>query len=380
MKTLSKYFEDVVLSPEPNAFCMLKPGFNQYKDEFEKLLKLNGWTILKHCTKQFTRPEIEDFYIMHKDQGFYHKLCDYMITEACECYSCYKRCKDPYKEMGEFKKKIRDEWGEDEMRNGMHSSDNKENMLKESNIAFNTVNEKLKVSSDNCTPPTYQEYYDLLDAYCKENNEKFLDLTKIYGYESDLLPKYNKNKNIVIYTIRSKYLTIPEITCKTYDFNTKQALYYSINVTYNANKDVDFMEDEYIEKTVKYMKDHIKNNMKTFKEHILEKLKVTKFSGTGITYQEYYDLLDKYCKMNNEKFLDLYIVYGFDNTLLPRYKGIERKSISSIKPIYSSYPEIHLNVYDSSARNFFTYSINVTTVADKDVDFMKDEYIEKTVK
>ena len=175
------------------------------------------------------------------------------------------------------------------------------------------------------------------------------------------------------------YLTIPEITCKKYDFNTKQALYYSINVTYNANKDVDFMEDEYIEKTVKYMKDHIKNNMKTFKEHILEKLKVTKFSGTGITYQEYYDLLDKYCKMNNEKFLDLYIVYGFDNTLLPRYKGIERKSISSIKPIYSSYPEIRLNVYDSSARNFFTYSINVTTVADKDVDFMKDEYIEKTV-
>ena len=146
MKKLSKYFEDMVLSPEPNAFCMLKPGFNQYKDEFERLLKLNGWKIIKHCTKQFTRPEIEDFYIMHKDQGFYHKLCDYMITEACECYSCYKHCKDPYKEMGEFKKKIRDEWGEDEMRNGMHSSDNKENMLKESNIAFNSVNEKLKVT------------------------------------------------------------------------------------------------------------------------------------------------------------------------------------------------------------------------------------------
>ena len=258
MKTLSTYFEDMVLSPEPNAFCMLKPGFNQYKDEFEKLLKLNGWTILKHCTKQFTRPEIEDFYIMHKDQGFYHKLCDYMITEACECYSCYKRCKDPYKEMGEFKKKIRDEWGEDEMRNGMHSSDNKENMLKESNIAFNTVNEKLKVSSDNYIPYTYQEYYDLLDEYCKENNEKFLDLTKIYGYDIDILPKYNKDKNTVIYTIKARYLTIPEISVSTYDFNTNQTFYYSINVTYDANKEVDFMPDEYIEKTVNYMKEHIK--------------------------------------------------------------------------------------------------------------------------
>lgn len=120
--------------------------------------------------------------------------------------------------------------------------------------------------------------------------------------------------------------------------------------------------------------------MKTFKEHILEKLKVTKFSGTGIvTYQEYYDLLDEYCKTFNKPILDLYHVVGF-NKPLPRYKGIERKSIRSIKPIYSSYPEIRVIVYDSSARNSFTYIINVSIVADKEVDFMTDEYIEKTVK
>ena len=119
--------------------------------------------------------------------------------------------------------------------------------------------------------------------------------------------------------------------------------------------------------------------MKTFKEHILEKLKVTKFSGTGIpTYQEYYDLLDEYCKTFHRSMLDLSHVVGF-NEPLPRYKGIERKSISSIKPIYSSYPEIRLNVYDSSARNVFTYIINVSIVADKEVDFMSDEYIEATV-
>ena len=39
-------------------------------------------------------------------------------------------------------------------------------MLKESNIAFNTVNEKLKVSSTNYSTPTYREYYDLLEKYC----------------------------------------------------------------------------------------------------------------------------------------------------------------------------------------------------------------------
>ena len=259
MKTLSKYFEDVVLSPEPNAFCMLKPGFNQYKDEFEKLLKLNGWTILKHCTKQFTRPEIEDFYIMHKDQGFYHKLCDYMITEACECYSCYKRCKDPYKEMGEFKKKIRDEWGEDEMRNGMHSSDNKENMLKESNIAFNAVNEKLKVTKFSRTRiPTYQEYYDLLIEYSKTVSEGCLNVGELYGYDSDLLPKYENDKSKTIYAIIPLHsLSSSIIRFRMFDYTLNQSFYSDISINQVKDKEVDFMSDEYIEKTVNYMKEYI---------------------------------------------------------------------------------------------------------------------------
>ncbi len=250
----------MVLSPEPNAFCMLKPGFNQYKDEFERLLKLNGWKIIKHCTKQFTRPEIEDFYIMHKDQGFYHKLCDYMITEACECYSCYKHCKDPYKEMGDFKKKIRDEWGEDEMRNGMHSSDNKENMLKESSIAFNTVNEKLKVSSDNYSTPTYKEYYDLLDKYCKTTHNPVLDLTDIVGVDEPL-PRYKdfKHKSISnVKPIKPVYSSYPEIYLDVYDSNVRHSFTYCITVSEVLDEEVDFMKDEYIEKTVNYMKKHIK--------------------------------------------------------------------------------------------------------------------------
>ena len=258
MKTLSTYFEDMVLSPEPNAFCMLKPGFNQYKDEFERLLKLNGWKIIKHCTKQFTRPEIEDFYIMHKDQGFYHKLCDYMITEACECYLCYKRCKDPYKEMGDFKKKIRDEWGEDEMRNGMHSSDNKENMLKESNIAFNSVNEKLKVSSVNYSTPTYREYYDLLEKYCTVTGKKYLDLFIMYDFTKNLLPKFENDKNKIIGTITPRGTKDKELILNFYNSKLTGSYIHTINIRDFENKEVDFMEDNYVEATVKYMKEHIK--------------------------------------------------------------------------------------------------------------------------
>ena len=259
MKTLSKYFEDMVLSPEPNGFCMLKPGFNQYKDEFERLLKLNGWKIIKHCTKQFTRPEIEDFYIMHKDQGFYHKLCDYMITEACECYSCYKHCKDPYKEMGEFKKKIRDEWGEDEMRNGMHSSDNKENMLKESNIAFNTVNEKLKISVSQTVTMTYREFFELLKEY-----------TKVTGYvafipsrlcdDVDEMPKYYNDETKYITTIQP-YTTTAHLEIGLFLRNMndhKVAGYHGVNISQNGDDIVDFTDDFWLNKIIKYMQEAIK--------------------------------------------------------------------------------------------------------------------------
>ena len=59
--------------------------------------------------------------------------------------------------------------------------------------------------------------------------------------------------------------------------------------------------------------------MMTFKEHILEKLKVTK-SNVFVTptYQEYYDLLDRYCKATGEKFLDLNIVFDFDDDNLAK--------------------------------------------------------------
>jgi len=47
--------------------------------------------------------------------------------------------------------------------------------------------------------------------------------------------------------------------------------------------------------------------MITLKEHILERLKVTSKVDEYIkpTYQEFYGLLDAYCKANHEKFLDL---------------------------------------------------------------------------
>lgn len=186
MKTLTNYYEDLVLDPKANCFCMLKPGFVKYKDEFEKLLKVHGWKICKTCTKLFTRPEIEEFYICHKDKGFYNKLCDYMITEACQCYAVYKNIKNPVKDMESFKEKIRQEWGEDEMRNGMHSSDSDDNVKREIELAFNCVNERLVLSKDK-QHITAEDFYDALKAYTGEykveNINGTFDLEKYYKYK-----------------------------------------------------------------------------------------------------------------------------------------------------------------------------------------------------
>lgn len=188
MKTLTNYYEDLVLDPKANCFCMLKPGFVKYKDEFEKLLRAHGWKICKTCTKLFTRPEIEEFYICHKDKGFYNKLCDYMITEACQCYAVFKHIKNPVKDMESFKEKIRQEWGEDEMRNGMHSSDSDDNVKREIELAFNCVNERLVLSKNKrCITP--DDFYDALETYTGEYR-----LGRIDGTFS--LEKYCKNNNI----------------------------------------------------------------------------------------------------------------------------------------------------------------------------------------
>lgn len=93
--------------------------------------------------------------------------------------------------------------------------------------------------------------------------------------------------------------------------------------------------------------------MKPFKEHILEKLKVTKFSGTGIvTYQEYYDLLDEYCKATGENFLDLNIVFDFDDDLLPTCE-YNKKPIITLRPAYPHDPEIIIKTYDFSLQKPF---------------------------
>ena len=118
--------------------------------------------------------------------------------------------------------------------------------------------EKLKVTSKKIIIPTYKEFYALLDEYCKSNNEKFLDLNRVFNFDDNLLPKYEYNKKRVIATLRPAYPSDPEIVIKARDLDLEKSFFYSAYVADTPDEEVDFMSVEAIEKSVNYMKEHIK--------------------------------------------------------------------------------------------------------------------------
>lgn len=145
MKRLSTILEAQTTSTI-NGFVILKPGFLSHKDAFITLLENNGWQIIQKNVIRLTMKQAKSLYLPHVNKDFYEDLCRYMCSDDCLCCTCYKDCSDPIKEMTTLKKKVRDRWGEDEMRNAMHSSDSIDNVTRESNIVFNNLNEGLNDS------------------------------------------------------------------------------------------------------------------------------------------------------------------------------------------------------------------------------------------
>ena len=114
--------------------------------------------------------------------------------------------------------------------------------------------------------------------------------------------------------------------------------------------------------------------MRTFKDHILEKLKVSSNNYVNITYKEFFDLLDEYIKRSGEALLDLNELIDFDESLL-KYKKDESKHIYTLTPLHSSSPILRLRTYNFTLQKSFSDNIYINDVADKEVDFMDEEYI-----
>lgn len=121
---------------EVNGFCVLKPGFLEHKEDWLAMLKNNGWDIIQQEEKQIDLDTAKELYAVHKGKDFYNELCKYMSSDKALYCLCHKDCSDPIKDMEKIKEKVRKNWGIDEMKNAMHSSDSLDNVRKEMKVIF----------------------------------------------------------------------------------------------------------------------------------------------------------------------------------------------------------------------------------------------------
>lgn len=133
MKQLKEYLTD---PKKDEVFVIIKPGFLKKSDEIMKIIKEEGFELVKTRTKLLTLKEAQTLYKIHKEEEWYKPLCDYMSSDLSLGLLFRSKDKDPLKKMGEIKDKIRETFGESDMRNVMHSSDSYEHMLDEQCIYF----------------------------------------------------------------------------------------------------------------------------------------------------------------------------------------------------------------------------------------------------
>ena len=100
----------------------------------------------------------------------------------------------------------------------------------------------------------------MLEKYCTATGKKYLDLFIMYDFTKSLLPKFKFEpaRNDVIGLITPRVTKDKEILLNIYNLKASLSYFHVINVSEVANKSVDFMEDNYVEATVEYMKEHIK--------------------------------------------------------------------------------------------------------------------------
>ena len=122
-----------------NILVIVKPGFLDKTADIIKRFAEKGWTVGRIKTKQLLRDEAKRIYEPVKQEEWFEDLCDYMISDLTTAILFTKdkhMDSNMFKETNKLKDKIRNEFGESEMRNVMHSSDSLERLQIERGIYF----------------------------------------------------------------------------------------------------------------------------------------------------------------------------------------------------------------------------------------------------
>lgn len=119
-----------------NGFMILKPGFEYRKDDVERYLMTNGWSIIKKKEEYIDVFKVEELYKMYQFEDFFTDLVAYMTSGRCTIYLLHKVSPDPIKELTALKEIIRREYSLDKMKNVVHGSDSTENVQREAKLFF----------------------------------------------------------------------------------------------------------------------------------------------------------------------------------------------------------------------------------------------------
>lgn len=200
MRTLSVLLENTSIV---NGFCLLKPGFIKYKDEFKGMLEANNWEIIDEKQTKLSLEQCQELYKSLSEESFYFKLCQYMSSDNIYCFICHTDDKDPIDKMNSLKKKVRAEWGVDDMKNAMHSSDSISNVKRESKIVFGhniveSKDKKNKTKDKTTHSSNLKKYQNTLDDIMFYPT-KIYDRISIDGIKNYLATgKYNINTIVMM--------------------------------------------------------------------------------------------------------------------------------------------------------------------------------------
>ena len=123
MKSL---YQVVTETEMQRVFVVLKPGSLELGDKVIDIFKENGWSVYQSTIKRLLLKEAMKLYYVHKNEEFYESLCKYMSSAPCRAFIFEKPGKQSqtsFDEVAKIKDEIRQEYGESEMRNVLHSSD-----------------------------------------------------------------------------------------------------------------------------------------------------------------------------------------------------------------------------------------------------------------
>lgn len=124
-----------------HVLVVVKPGFEHLLGKLLGIFKENNYTVVKSKTTRLTLDQAKTLYITHKEEDFYSNLCEYMSSGPTTAFILKKKSDNIFDEFTKIKDKIREDFGESEMRNVLHSSDSYKSFTHESQVYFYNVNQ-----------------------------------------------------------------------------------------------------------------------------------------------------------------------------------------------------------------------------------------------